>query len=173
MIFKVLFSILILTNCCTLNQIQKNTRILRGYYKDVLNYQQINLISRKNTYFNGGLLNSQLNRDAIYYVNTGIGYTFCSLHHSIEIFLFKKYQLNTIVIEIWNRSANPHYDFEVYIGYLENEKQIYENSSFAGIIRIRFEDQLVDKIRIYNRGGSNYNGNLSVIKVQAFYQIQN
>ncbi|CAD8046736.1 unnamed protein product [Paramecium primaurelia] len=173
MIFKVLLLILTIANCCTLNQIQKKTRILRGNYKDVLNFQQINLISRYNTYFNGGQMNSQLNRDAIYYVNSAIGYTYCSLHNSIEITLFKNYELNTVVVEIWDRLVDVHYDFEIYISFLEQEKKIYENASFAGVIKIRFKDQLVDKIRIYNRGGSNYNGFLSIIKAQAFYHRYN
>ncbi|CAK72613.1 unnamed protein product (macronuclear) [Paramecium tetraurelia] len=152
---------------------QKKARILRGYYKDVVSFKQINLISRKNTYFYGGQLNSLINRDAIYYVNSSNGYSYCPLHKSIEIFLNKKYEINTVVIQIWDRLDTSHYDFEVYISFEENEIKIYENASFAGFIRIKFEDQLVDKIRIYNRGGSGFNGNLSVIKVQAFYSIQN
>ncbi|CAD8140393.1 unnamed protein product [Paramecium octaurelia] len=169
MIFQVLILTLSLSDCCTINQLQKKTRILRGNYKDVMNFHQINLISRKNTYFNGGQMNSQLNRDAIYYVNGGMGYTFCYLQDSIEIQLFKKYEINTIVLEIWDRLVDVQYDFQIYISFFDEEKQVYETTSFAGIIRIRFEDQFVDKIRIYNRGGSNYNGYLSIIKAQAFY----
>ncbi|CAK92518.1 unnamed protein product (macronuclear) [Paramecium tetraurelia] len=169
MIFQILLFTFTLSNCCTINSIDK--KIIRGNYQDVLNFRQINLISTRNTYFDGGQMNSQLNRDAIYYVTNQLGYTYCSPYNSIEIRFFKKYEINTIVIQIWDRYVDVHFDFQVYVSFLDEEKLVYENTSFAGVVRIRFADQFVDKIRFYNRGASNYNIYLTIIKAEAFYNL--
>ncbi|CAD8140395.1 unnamed protein product [Paramecium octaurelia] len=169
MTFQLLLLTIILSDCCTIDSIDK--KIIRGNYQDVLNFRQINIISRKNTYFEGGLMNSQLNRDAIYYIDGKTGFTFCHLYYSIEIQLLKKYEINTIVVEIFDYFSFLHYNFQLYISYQGKEKLVYQTTSFAGIVRIRFADQFVDKIRFYNRGGNNDNDYLSIIKAQAFYKL--
>ncbi|CAD8138458.1 unnamed protein product [Paramecium pentaurelia] len=155
---------------CILRQ-NKIKSILRGKYQNLLSIQSNALLSTARlNYFAGGFHNSIPTRDAIYMVNWSVGFTFCALNQSIEFRTIQSYQINTVFLRLWDGS-NRTYNFQVFISYNGVEKLIYDSITASGNINLKFQDQYVDKIRFYNRGGNTENVYLILIKVEAIYKF--
>ncbi|CAD8165199.1 unnamed protein product [Paramecium octaurelia] len=160
----------------SLQLLQTKSKI-RGNYQDVASEKNGAIITTAriiNFYYPGSLASPL--RDSLYfYIEFGmqVGHVYFDLYLSLIIELTQPYEINLVRFRIWdvdNRIA----DLQIFlIGADRNtETQIY-NGFAQSVKEVRFPDQLVTKIRFYNKNGTSYPGHklLSFIKVQAFYQL--
>ncbi|CAD8203724.1 unnamed protein product [Paramecium pentaurelia] len=157
-------------NCSSINEkIQRS--IIRGNYQNVLNQNQGNLIQSKNVIWFGGSIVGNFLRNAIYKVDGEIGFLFCSIGYSLKVDLLQKYELNTVKIWLWNGDYR-FYNIKVFIKLENTETKIYDSNQAQSIVTIKFPNQLVQSLRIYNTAGNTKDGGLQVIKVEAYDKFQ-
>ncbi|CAD8117494.1 unnamed protein product [Paramecium primaurelia] len=161
---------------CT-RQSKNLNSLLKRNHQNVLSYQSGALISSKNVnyfqYKNDGVCL----RDGIYKTRpVGAPYTSCGLGKQISITLLQKYLLNTLKIWFWDydflyNESTRHFDVVVYAKLDQGKNKIYENNFAISIMTIEFDDQFVEEFQVVNVGGNTYNGNLHIIKVEAYYKF--
>ncbi|CAK73757.1 unnamed protein product (macronuclear) [Paramecium tetraurelia] len=165
-------------NCIENTQfIQQVEAKIRGNYLDVASEKNGAIISTARTinFYYPDSLASPL-RDRIYFYTDSdyyVGHVYFVLYLSLIIELTQPYEINLVRFRIWdwdNRIA----DLQIFIIGSDRitETQIY-NGFAQSIKEVRFPDQLVTKIKFYNKNGTSFTGHklLSFIKVQAFYQL--
>ncbi|CAD8063504.1 unnamed protein product [Paramecium sonneborni] len=149
---------------------KKFKSILRGNYKNVISYENDSLlISRKQNNFNGsGRLIGMLFRNQIYGEVKG---THCQINYSIIIQLKQNYELNTLILWLWDQQTR-YYNLVVYVSYQEQETVIFDQvAAFAKAIYINFPAQFVNKFRVYNRNGNSASSATNIIKAEAYYKV--
>ncbi|CAD8167786.1 unnamed protein product [Paramecium octaurelia] len=165
-----LLSLIMMRKCCKNNEERKKS-IIRGNYRNVLQLNGGAIISsRKMNYFFEGCLTSLCLRDSIYNTDWNKGYYACNQYKSIIIDLFQPYQLNTIKLRIWDLQLTRYYNMEVYLIY-EGIKTLIYKSITQSVVTIKFIDQFVQQIELYNRNGNTVHSKLEIIKIEAFYQL--
>ncbi|CAD8128302.1 unnamed protein product [Paramecium sonneborni] len=173
--FLILITLQLFQSCCLKNGCQRINQFkstLRGNYKNVISYENGSLlISRKQNSFNGsGRFLGVLFRNEIYANSADIKGTFCSINTSIIIQLRQNYELNTLVLWLWDGQSRQ-YNLVVYASHLENETVIFDQiSAQAKAIQIQFSPQIVDKFRVYNRNGNSVSTTTNIIKAEAYYK---
>ncbi|CAD8190926.1 unnamed protein product [Paramecium pentaurelia] len=137
--------------------------LLKRNHQNVLSYQSGALISSKNRW--------------IYKTRpVGAPYTSCGLGKQISITLLQKYLLNTLKIWFWDydflyNESTRHFDIVVYAKLDQGKNKIYENKFAISLMTIEFDDQFVEEFQVVNVGGNTHNGNLNIIKVEAYYKF--
>ncbi|CAD8129062.1 unnamed protein product [Paramecium sonneborni] len=147
---------------------------IRGHYKDVASESNGAIIStaRINKFIGSAFLASPL-RNSIYYFQNlinNVGHIFAELHESVIIELLQAYELNRVRFRMWDYDDRIT-DIQIFV---IGQDRITETEIFNGlakdVMNIKFPDQLVSKIKFYNKNGANTaTRRLSVIKIQAFY----
>ncbi|CAD8190922.1 unnamed protein product [Paramecium pentaurelia] len=170
-VIAIILKLIVIGECCqTQEKIKKS--IVRGGYKNVLHLNNGALISsRIMNYFNQGQIKSLCLRDSIYNTDWTQGYYACHQGGSIIIDLIQTYELNTLKLRIWDLQFTRWYNLEVYVIY-NNIKTLIFQSLAQSVIAIKFKDQYVGQIEIFNRNGNTVHSKLEIIKIEAFYQIR-
>ncbi|CAD8211298.1 unnamed protein product [Paramecium octaurelia] len=163
-----------------MKDLKKESLILKGYHKNVLQKQAGAVISsRLDNYFFEENEGSCL-RDNTYKMMpnpNAVPSTRCPQGQTISLSLMQKYYLNTLIIWLWeydfvaNRSERV-YDLIIYIVFDQVKKQIYENKNAKRILRISFPDQFVEEIILLCVGGNTYNPYLHITKAEVYYKFQ-
>ncbi|CAD8094669.1 unnamed protein product [Paramecium primaurelia] len=160
-IFLNVFNFSLTYNC----QGDTSTSFIRGHYRDVLSEQNGGLLenARQIYLFGNGDQKSPL-RNNLYFSQVYFGHARCDRNEFMIFPSTQAYQINTIRIRFWNYDTRIH-NFEVYC----DEVKIYEGFA-QGVVIIKFSDRIVQKVRIKSLGNS-IDGYMSILKVQAFYQL--
>ncbi|CAD8137807.1 unnamed protein product [Paramecium octaurelia] len=145
--------------------------IIRGKYKNVINYNMGTLISSKQQNgFAVGIYGSCL-RDNIYTITGGYGFTSSAIGNSIIFDLQEQYELNTLKIWLWDQSYR-FYRIQIYLIYQQVETIIYESNFAQSITTITFPVQSVQGFKVYNLNGNTQNTGLFIIKAEAYFKLQ-
>ncbi|CAD8146651.1 unnamed protein product [Paramecium octaurelia] len=166
----ILLSLIYIRESCKIDdQIKKS--IIRGNYQNLLHLNNGAVISSRQTnYYPEGGQTSLCLRDSIYNTDWRKGYYACNQYKSIIIDLFQPYELNTMRIRIWDLELARYYNMEVYIIY-DGIKTLIYKSLTQSVITIKFIDQYVHQIELYNRDGNTSHKQLEIIKIEAYYQL--
>ncbi|CAD8215566.1 unnamed protein product [Paramecium octaurelia] len=166
-----LYNIQLVVNTPCKRREAKLKSIIRGKYKNVLNYNMGALISSKQQNgFYVGIYGSCL-RDNIYTITGGYGYTSSVLGKSIIFDLQEYYELNTLKIWFWDQTYR-FYRLKIYLIYNDVETIIYESNFVQSITTINFPVQAVQSFKVYNLNGNTENTWLHIIKAEAYYKLQ-
>ncbi|CAK66049.1 unnamed protein product (macronuclear) [Paramecium tetraurelia] len=146
--------------------------ILRGNNKNVISYENGSLLaSRKQNLFNGsGKSTGILFRNEIYENSLDLKGTYCSISYSLIINLRQNYELNNLILWLWDGETR-YYNLIVYAIYSEKETIIFDSVSASAIVHIKFPVQIVQLFRIYNRNGNTSSQSTNIVKVEAFYRV--
>ncbi|CAD8202682.1 unnamed protein product [Paramecium octaurelia] len=126
------------------------TSIIRGKYKNVLNYDMGTLISSKQqNEFSVGIYGSCL-RDNIYTITSEYGFISSEIGDSIIFDLQEQYELNTLKIWLWDQS-NRFYRIKIYLIYQDVETIIYESNFVQSITTITFPAQSVQGFKVQSQ----------------------
>ncbi|CAD8094671.1 unnamed protein product [Paramecium primaurelia] len=163
-IFLNVFNFSLTYNC----QGYTSKSFIRGHYRDVLSEQNGGLLenARQIYFYGNGDLKSPL-KNNLYFSQDNLlyfGHARCDRNEFMIFPSTQAYQINTIRIRFWDYDTRIH-NFQVYC----DEVKIYEGFA-QGVLIIKFSDRIVQKVRIKSLGNS-INGHMSIVKVQAFYQL--
>ncbi|CAK89351.1 unnamed protein product (macronuclear) [Paramecium tetraurelia] len=165
-------------NCIENTQFLQHTKSkIRGNYVDVASEKKGAVIStaRNNLFSFQGTLASPL-RDYLYFFNNlsqYVGHIDFNLHQSIIIELLHPYEINLVRFRLWDNDKRIA-ELQIFIVVVD---KITETEIFNGftqyVSEVRFPDQIVTKIRFYNKNVTSVTIHkiISIIKIQAFYQL--
>ncbi|CAK79889.1 unnamed protein product (macronuclear) [Paramecium tetraurelia] len=146
--------------------------IIRGYYKDVASQSNGAIISsaRANIFARPSIDNSPL-RNSIYFTDAvAPGHVYFALHQSLIVEFLQAYEINKI--RYWMVDVDARVTtMQIYIvgSDRQTETLILDDFVQPGVHTLKFPDQLVSKIRFYNKGGNTINSFMALIKIQAYY----
>ncbi|CAD8070522.1 unnamed protein product [Paramecium sonneborni] len=128
--------------------------------------------ARINKFIGSANLASPLRTSIYYYqpIHKTVGNLFGELHESVIIELLQVYELNRVRFRLWDYGDRIT-DMQVFV---IGQDRITETEIFNGLAKdvmtIKFPDQLVSKIKLYNTNGANIETKrFSIIKIQAYY----
>ncbi|CAK73533.1 unnamed protein product (macronuclear) [Paramecium tetraurelia] len=158
--------------------ISEQKSILKRDFKNVLQKQAGALISEaRQNFFSFGNLGSCLKDDPYSIFADGVPYTNCKIGKKISITLMQKYLLNTLKLWFWDlgyifSEDIRYYTIIVYTVLNGVQTKIYDSNLATSIVKIKFDEQQVERFDVLNVGGNTYyRNNLDIIKADAYYSF--
>ncbi|CAD8174433.1 unnamed protein product [Paramecium octaurelia] len=155
--------------------ILREKSILRGHYKDVASESNGALLSsaRRNSFYRPNIDNSPL-RNSLYFSDIdATAHTFIGLHESIIIEFLQVYEINTIRFWMLDHDIRRVANMQIFVIGVNRttESLIYEGDVQPAVHSLKFPDQLVSKVKFYNKDGNVIDIYMSIIKIQAYYSF--
>ncbi|CAD8122658.1 unnamed protein product [Paramecium sonneborni] len=152
--------------------ILREKSILRGNYKDVASQSNGAIVSsaRTNLIARPTVENSPLRNPIYFLVTQQPGHFYVQLHQQIIVEFLQAYEINRIRFWLLDHDTRIA-DIQVFIigKDRQTEFSLYDGQLDRGVQTLKFPDQLVSKVRFYNKNGNSIDQYMSIIKIQAFY----
>ncbi|CAD8124665.1 unnamed protein product [Paramecium sonneborni] len=144
---------------------------IRGNYQDVAKQDNGAFLqsARSNLFIASNLENCPL-RNLLYFKTSSIGHIAVNLHGKIIIQFLQTYEINRIRFWMYDLDARIT-DIQIFTTGSDRvtETIIFDGLVKPGVATVKFNDQLVSKIRFYNKAGNSLYEHMSIIKIEAYY----
>ncbi|CAD8151602.1 unnamed protein product [Paramecium pentaurelia] len=166
----------VFTNSVSICKYQYSSQLLnkfqlRGYYQDVAaEFNGTFVKNARNIRFVGSSLNISPFRYQLYYVWNRQGHvgTLASTSTSIDIQFSQAYEINQIIVWFYDIDGRNHCFKIIAFDQYNQETELFQGLNLIGIVKISFQDQIVQTLKIVLLPGGTYN-DLNIIKISAFY----